>query len=249
MTEDIIRPGLQLNSVKITDYTFRKLNMYARIVADLSGAPREVMGLITGSPGDGGIGTDAVLIKKQEITGSSVRAPAGMIEEAYARAIDEGYLIVGMWHSHGVWSNFHSDTDQRQLATLLTYNSYAHPVYLEADTNRIPYAASIVVNRTGFMRDDPCSKPEQGEHFYCCAAIRENEVARIVPDMRLELIESGKKAADMDSLVNDICSNVRYRGNFLRKKSICEYVQLEFDFMSEENHGPGLFSLLKRLVA
>ncbi len=218
------------HKIRLSKRTFTKINLYARVVSELSGSPNEVMGILIGPIDGDGLVEDALLLPEQDVSHARARVPPGKIEKEYANAITNNYAIVGMWHSHASFSNFHSAYDDECLLTLLTYNTCAQRNTIKADKIKVPYAASIVINKDSYLLDEPCTRPVLFDNYYGCVAIRDGESRQILTNIEISL-EGSAIPVDMEGLIDDVCRTVMHNGQYLSKR--CSLgTQLEFPFMN-----------------
>ena len=204
-------------SVKMTGDTFDRINAYAYIVSDLIGKPTEVMGLLLSAIDDTTCtATEAYLISDQEVTGWEAHPKKGILAKAYVEARKKSKKVVGMWHSHGSYSNFHSTFDDAHLKVLLIKNTYILPNRLNFQNRSLPYAASIVINNESYQRENPAERPVKKQHYFCCAAIQdERKNQRIIDDLVLELVPGKTQPTSDYEIRNEVCKKVIFRGKYL----------------------------------
>lgn len=225
MEEDIETLVRSEHSPRITAKAFEKMNIYARLVSSIVEKPVEVMGLLVGEVGDRRCtATDAYLMKDQHVKGWEGVPEGNGIGRGYIWAKQHGKKIVGMWHSHGSYPNFHSDDDDEHLMAILIRNSYYLQNNLRIDDNDLPYAMSIVINENSYQRPCPAHKPRKGKHYFCCAGVRyAGGDKSIVNDLELEVVDSQNEVIlDEYALAQEVCNNVKHNGRYLR-----EFIEFE----------------------
>ncbi len=118
-----------LNTVRITNETFKKLNMYHKIIRDIIGTPYEVACFLLTSPHrEDNITQDAFLIRNQEI--KQLAGGNHNLARNYPLIKEIGMNVLGLWHSHASAGVFHSDEDMTNLRGIYTSNRSSLPNYL-----------------------------------------------------------------------------------------------------------------------
>jgi hypothetical protein len=207
----------RVHNVILTKDAFRKLNDYAYIVSSIVGEPIEVMGLLIGEKNDPYcIANDAYLIKDQAVSDAESKPDDRSLGNAYYEITRSGKSVVGMWHSHGAYPNFHSVHDNDYLEHLVINNSFLYPNKRIIGRRELPYAMSVVVNENSYLRSNPFEGLKTDEHYFCCAGIRDGDDIRLTDGLELILIPSIKRInKDYLSLFEEVCANVRYHGSTL----------------------------------
>jgi hypothetical protein len=229
MEKDIETLVRSVHKPRITAKAFEKMNIYARLVSSIVEKPVEVMGLLVGEDRDQSCtATDVYLMRDQHVKGWEGVPEGNGIGRGYIWAKQQGKKIVGMWHSHGRYPNFHSDDDDEHLMAILIRNSYYLQNNLRIEEKDLPYAMSIVINETSYQRPCPAHKPKKEDHYFCCVGIREEEKS-IVSDLELEIVDSDVGVVlDEYALVQEVCNNVKYNGKYLR-----DFIEIGSDSVME----------------
>jgi hypothetical protein len=208
--EDIVR---QI-PVSLTGYAFTKINTYARLVSSMIGRPSEVMGLLLGET-EGTTATDACLVPGQNVEEWRAYPEGNSFSKAYARAKKDNKKVIGMWHSHGSMHCFHSPDDDTHLRDVLINNTYFLKNRARLDHIATSYASSVVINQNTHAVGP--AQLEKGLHYYCCAAIRnEDDEKIIVHNLELDVVEQLSCALDEVILIDEICMNVMHCGEYLK---------------------------------
>ncbi|MDP2909122.1 MAG: LysM domain-containing protein [Nanoarchaeota archaeon] len=105
----------EISTVKITKEAFYKMNLYASIVSEIVGSDKECVGALFNYKGKYDNIARDVYLCRQEI--SSVSAIPSGDGEHYTE-LKNGKEDIGIWHSHGNISVFHSPDDVRTLTKL-----------------------------------------------------------------------------------------------------------------------------------
>lgn len=216
---------------RITTKAFEKMNTYAKLVSSIVEKPVEVMGLLVGERGDDKCtATDVYLMKCQNVKGWEGMPEGNGIGRGYIWAKRQGKKIVGMWHSHGRYPNFHSDDDNNHLMAILIRNSYYLHNTLSVEQKEVPYAMSIVINENSYQRPCPAQNPKRGNHYFCCVGIREQERS-IVSDLEIEIVDSEADIiTDEYALAQEVCNRVKHDGRYLR-----DFIHLEEESAVEQH--------------
>jgi len=207
----------KINNMILTKDAFRKINDYSYIVSSIVGKPIEVMGLLIGDKDDPlSIGKDAYLIQNQSVTASESFPDDRSLGDAYYETIAGGNNVVGMWHSHGDYPNFHSTYDNDYLENLVTFNSFMYPNHRTIEGEKVPFAASIVINQNSYLRQNPFKDLRRTKHYYCRAGYRENGDIRLTESLELILIPSiSRIQRDYLALFCEVCDQVSFQGKRL----------------------------------
>ncbi len=106
-------------SIKITEETFDKICIYAKLVCEETGRDLECLGyLLSDTEKFDGIVTDALLMPKQKVY-SGYAIPVDPAQ-AFRQLREAGKKVIGLWHSHANFGTFHSSTDDDHLEGLVT---------------------------------------------------------------------------------------------------------------------------------
>lgn len=233
--EESIEKRIQDNhKVKLTGYTFRKINAYAREVSRMIGHPSEVVGFLTGEIDDTSCtATDACLVCEQHVEDWKAFPEGNAFTKTFASVKKSNRKIVGMWHSHGSIDNFHSKDDDKYLSDVLIDSTYYLENIIEENGLKTHYASSVVINQNSYLRQDPSESPEKDTHYFCCVGVRDEQDKKvIVEDLELELVEDKvknkvkkrrkkkrkkkrKDEIDLQEICQDIGASVMYQGRFL----------------------------------
>jgi len=110
----------EINSVKITEEAFKKMNLYASVVSEIVGSDKECVGtLMNYKDRHDNIARDIHLWKDQTVTSAS--GSFGDPSDDYTEAKNRGMDLVGLWHSHGSIGVFHSHDDNNVLSQMYKY--------------------------------------------------------------------------------------------------------------------------------
>ncbi|MBW2964150.1 Mov34/MPN/PAD-1 family protein [Candidatus Woesearchaeota archaeon] len=199
--------------LRITDYAFRKANAYAESASGIAGRPIEVMGLLLGYCEDNRcIAVDAVIPEVQVVTQSHAHAKGSQIARLYANAMRSGQKIIGMWHSHGLYNNFHSTVDDSEFQHILVRNSGTLKNELEISGRMLPYASSVVINHRSYTRSDPGINPLIVRDYFCGAGALVGDTPCIVDNVSIEIVRSSSGHVDYDMVLSEVCAGVMYCG-------------------------------------
>jgi len=120
--------------LQITQYAMDRAFTYARLVCEVTEAENECIGyLITPKKNKGRVVSDVYLPKEQEVSGASVEISPEDVIKAGREIDQQGYRVLGWWHSHAGMSTFHSGTDERNQMTVLNAIS---PVNFVSEINK-----------------------------------------------------------------------------------------------------------------
>lgn len=110
----------EINTIRISKDAFYKMNLYASIVSEISGYPKECVGTILNYKNkNDNIARDIHLERGQEVTGSNGWRGNRLDD---SKEIDErGMYVIGLWHSHGSNGVFHSSFDNSVLKEMFPW--------------------------------------------------------------------------------------------------------------------------------
>jgi hypothetical protein len=117
---------------RITSEAFRRVQTYAQLVDRHVGNGYECMGFLLGEAG--GDVVDAVMLAPgQRVTAASARIDGQSVLAAGREIEQSGKTVVGWWHSHGNFQNFHSGTDDDNTRDVLLQVAFSNHLDLEEE--------------------------------------------------------------------------------------------------------------------
>lgn len=100
----------EIESVKVTEEAFKKMNLYASMVSEIIGEDKECMGtLLNYKTMEDNVTRDVYLWKNQVVTSTSGMPGDYIDKDVEAKKRD--MTVTGLWHSHGGIGVFHSSDD------------------------------------------------------------------------------------------------------------------------------------------
>jgi len=114
------------SELKITDYAYKKIKAYASLACIIANASIECGGyLVTPKEDHDYIVKDAYLSKDQKVTGVEYVVDSEPDMDFLKEIKNDGYKMVGWWHSHGSMNPFHSGTDDDTFKSIY-YNIFPY---------------------------------------------------------------------------------------------------------------------------
>jgi len=106
--------------LQITPYAMDRAFTYARLVCEVTGTENECIGyLITPKKNKNRVVRDVYFPKEQDVSSAFVRLSPQDVIKAGEEIDEQGYRVLGWWHSHAGFNAFHSSTDLENHRTVL----------------------------------------------------------------------------------------------------------------------------------
>jgi proteasome lid subunit RPN8/RPN11 len=123
---------IERRRLRITAEALRRAQTYAQLVNRHVGNGYECMGFLLGEAGSDVV--DSVMLAPgQRVTTASVRVDGQHVLIAGREIEQSGKTVVGWWHSHGHFQNFHSGTDDDNTRDVLLQIAFSNHLDLEEE--------------------------------------------------------------------------------------------------------------------
>jgi len=132
----------ELNTIRITEEAFNKMNLYARLVSEIIGDDKECVGALLNNKNDNVV-RDIYLWKDQKVTSTSGLPGEYVDRDMEAKKRD--MKAIGLWHSHGKNPVFHSEDDKSVLEKM--YKDIKNKVRTGESKRKIEYIVEDEVTR------------------------------------------------------------------------------------------------------
>ncbi|MBU1205183.1 MAG: Mov34/MPN/PAD-1 family protein [Nanoarchaeota archaeon] len=114
------------SDLKITDYAYKKIKAYASLACITANASIECGGYLVALKEDQDyIVKDVYLSKDQKVTGVEYIVDSEPDMDFLKEIKNDGYKVMGWWHSHGSMNPFHSGTDDDTFKSIY-YNIFPY---------------------------------------------------------------------------------------------------------------------------
>jgi len=114
------------SELRITDYAYKKIKAYASLACIIANASIECGGyLVTLKEDHDCIVKDAYLSKDQKVTGIEYVVDSEPDMDFLKEIKNDGYKVLGWWHSHGGMNPFHSGIDDDTFKSIY-YNIFPY---------------------------------------------------------------------------------------------------------------------------
>jgi len=114
------------SELMITDYAYKKIKAYASLACIIAHESIECGGyLVTPKEDYDCIVKDAYLSKNQKVTGVEYIVDSEPDMDFLKEIKNDGYKVLGWWHSHGSMNTFHSGTDDNTFKSIY-YNIFPY---------------------------------------------------------------------------------------------------------------------------
>jgi len=114
------------SELRITDYAYKKIKAYASLACIIANASIECGGYLVAPKEDHDyIVKDVYLSKDQKVTGVEYVVDSEPDMDFLKEIKNDGYKVLGWWHSHGSMNPFHSGTDDDTFKSIY-YNIFPY---------------------------------------------------------------------------------------------------------------------------
>ena len=114
------------SELRITDYAYKKIKAYASLTCILANESIECGGYLVAPRVDhDSIVKDVYLSKDQKVTGVEYTVDSEPDMDFLKEIKNDGYKVLGWWHSHGSMNPFHSRTDDDTFKSIY-YNTFPY---------------------------------------------------------------------------------------------------------------------------
>lgn len=203
--------------IKITGEAYKKINLYSRIVSEITGKDIECGGILLNyNNKNDGVIRDAYLDYQIAKHDKVWYLP---YESSYRNYVQQsGMSWAGMWHSHGSYPSGHSDLDDKALQQLHKQNKTTKACkiknYSENNHSKkisvydeVFYSPSIVINKDEYLNDGP------GMNYYAEFLVgngKDHDVK--VTGAKLEIIEENNNIMPtLEEMVLEVGKKVKYK--------------------------------------
>lgn len=214
--EDEVRERDFFSKMYISKYALEKAEMYAKLVREIAKSNMECYGYLLGDAKRKSRFVDDVYFAPDQENGAAhTRITGEGVMKAGKEIKPLGKRVMGWWHSHAGFGNFHSGTDDRNLITVFDqispYNYIGKDKTIKVKHNgeeidvkmgsKMMYAYSLVVNQNN---EKPYGEVKMMEDCPFCGLTEYKP--RIIP---IREIAFGKEKVDKAKLEKEVREKVK----------------------------------------